>query len=178
MVVHFRELLPLCLKTRPTSPGARSAGLAMLLSYPTVPSSTLCSSLLACATQLQGGVTAPFCDTDSFYTSISTRSPSVLPLHFVDFLCRYYHPSPPTRTVEQERSFEGISLETPGSSSSRCCRCRASSCARSATPLPPRPPPRCAPPIAPLSHPSAQHQYHWSFLSPASSISRHSSVQR
>lgn len=32
-------------------------------------------------------------------------------------LCRYYHPSPPTRTVKQERSFEGISLETPGSSS-------------------------------------------------------------
>lgn len=30
---------------------------------------------------------------------------------------RYYHPSPPTRTVKQERSFEGISLETPGSSS-------------------------------------------------------------
>lgn len=30
---------------------------------------------------------------------------------------RYYHPSPPARTVKQERSFEGISLETPGASS-------------------------------------------------------------
>jgi hypothetical protein len=31
--------------------------------------------------------------------------------------CRHYHPAPPARTVKQERSFEGISLETPGSSS-------------------------------------------------------------
>ena len=30
---------------------------------------------------------------------------------------RYYHPSPPTRTVKQERTFEGISLDQPGSSS-------------------------------------------------------------
>ena len=30
---------------------------------------------------------------------------------------RHYHPSPPPRTVKQERTFEGISLDQPGSSS-------------------------------------------------------------
>ncbi len=28
---------------------------------------------------------------------------------------RYYHPCPPSKAVRQERTFEGISLETPGS---------------------------------------------------------------
>ena len=32
-------------------------------------------------------------------------------------MCRHYHPSPPARTVKQERTFEGISLDQPGSSS-------------------------------------------------------------
>lgn len=31
--------------------------------------------------------------------------------------CRYYHPSPPHRAVKTERTFEGISLDTPGQSS-------------------------------------------------------------
>lgn len=30
-------------------------------------------------------------------------------------VCRWFHPAPPTRVVmKQERSFEGINLETPG----------------------------------------------------------------
>ena len=30
-------------------------------------------------------------------------------------LCRWYHPAPPAKVVvKQERSFEGINLETPG----------------------------------------------------------------
>ncbi len=33
--------------------------------------------------------------------------------------CRYYHPSPPHRTVKNERTFEGISLDNPGQSSNR-----------------------------------------------------------
>ena len=32
-------------------------------------------------------------------------------------MCRYYHPSPPQRAVKTERTFEGISLDTPGQSS-------------------------------------------------------------
>lgn len=32
---------------------------------------------------------------------------------------RYYHPSPPQRTIKSERTFEGISLDTPGQSSNR-----------------------------------------------------------
>lgn len=27
---------------------------------------------------------------------------------------RYYHPSPPSKSVRQDRTFEGISLDTPG----------------------------------------------------------------
>lgn len=34
-------------------------------------------------------------------------------------LRRYYHPSPPQRTIKTERTFEGISLDTPGQSSNR-----------------------------------------------------------
>ena len=30
---------------------------------------------------------------------------------------RHYHPAPPARTVKQERTFEGISLDQPGASS-------------------------------------------------------------
>ncbi|KAK9824572.1 hypothetical protein WJX72_011411 [[Myrmecia] bisecta] len=32
---------------------------------------------------------------------------------------RHYHPAPPSRTVKNERTFEGISLDTPGQSSQR-----------------------------------------------------------
>lgn len=33
--------------------------------------------------------------------------------------CRYFHPSPPQKSVSKERVFEGISLDTPGASGGR-----------------------------------------------------------
>ena len=41
----------------------------------------------------------------------------LLPLTCCYALLRYYHPHPPQRAVKSERTFEGISLDTPGQSS-------------------------------------------------------------
>ncbi len=41
----------------------------------------------------------------------------LLPLTCCCALLRYYHPHPPQRAVKSERTFEGISLDTPGQSS-------------------------------------------------------------
>ena len=37
-------------------------------------------------------------------------------LEVLALLFRYFHPSPPAKTVRNERTFEGISLDTPGQS--------------------------------------------------------------
>ena len=41
----------------------------------------------------------------------------LLPLTCCCALLRYFHPHPPQRAVKSERTFEGISLDTPGQSS-------------------------------------------------------------
>lgn len=40
-------------------------------------------------------------------------------LNIVHGMRRYYHPAPPSKTIKTERTFEGISLETPGSGSGK-----------------------------------------------------------
>ncbi|KAK9806697.1 hypothetical protein WJX73_009793 [Symbiochloris irregularis] len=45
---------------------------------------------------------------------VHLREPCSLCRAYIDGGCRYYHPAPPSRSVKQERTFEGISLDSPG----------------------------------------------------------------
>lgn len=48
---------------------------------------------------------------------VHLQEPCSLCREYISNGSRYYHPSPPHRTVKTERTFEGISLDTPGQSS-------------------------------------------------------------
>lgn len=52
-------------------------------------------------------------------TTLQTRYSwkKILSVFKAGLWCRYFHPSPPHRAVKTERTFEGISLDTPGQSS-------------------------------------------------------------
>ena len=69
----------------------------------------------------------PCCNNASVPLLLSNGNKPVVTLHHVLLmllpvtcccaLLRYYHPHPPQRAVKSERTFEGISLDTPGQSS-------------------------------------------------------------
>ena len=51
------------------------------------------------------------------WTAVPSAQTLLLQLLSLNCKCRHYHPAPPQRAVKTERTFEGISLDTPGQSS-------------------------------------------------------------